>query len=107
MAGWTSRHTRSEIEAGLAAAGVPGSRVATIGEVVASPQLRAREMFVEVAHATLRGVVLTGSPVKLDGTPATIRKSPPVAGEDTERVYRDVLGLDAARIQALRDAGAI
>ena len=64
-------------------------------------------MFVEVAHATLGSVVVTGSPIKLDGTPATIRKAPPVAGEDTERVYRDLLGLDAARIQSLRDAGAI
>jgi len=107
VAAWTSRHTRTEIEAVLADAGVPGSRVAAIDEVVASPQLHAREMFVEVAHAVLGTLVLTGSPVKLDATPARIRKPPPLAGEDTDRVYRDVLGLDPERVRALRDAGAI
>ena len=107
VAAWTSLRTRAEIEVVLAGAGVPCSRVASIEDVVASPQLHAREMFVEVAHAVLGSVVLTGTPVKLDGTPATIRKAPPMAGEDTERVYRDVLGLDPARIQALREAGAI
>jgi crotonobetainyl-CoA:carnitine CoA-transferase CaiB-like acyl-CoA transferase len=107
MVAWTSRRTRAEIEAALADAGVPGSRVAAIDEVVTSAQLHAREMFVDVAHAVLGSVVVTGTPVKLDATPATIRKAPPVAGEDTDRVYRDVLALDPERIRALREAGAI
>lgn len=104
---WTAARTRAVIEATLAAAGVPCAAVADIAEVVASPQLRAREMFVEVAHATLGAVQLTGIPVKLDGTPGTIRKTPPIAGEDTDRVYREVLGFDDERLRALRAAGVI
>jgi len=75
--------------------------------VVASPQLRAREMFVEVDHDVLGTLVLTGIPVKLDGTPGTIRTAPPCAGQDTDRILRQVLGLDDDAITALRDAGAI
>ncbi|MDP1601636.1 MAG: CoA transferase [Legionella sp.] len=91
----------------MAAEGVPCAGVADIEDVVASPQLRARDMFVEVAHAALGRAVVTGIPVKLDGTPGTIRTAPPVAGQDTDRVSREMLGLDPARIAALRASGAI
>ena len=107
VAAWTATRTRAEIEVVLAPAGVPCAAVADIEAVLASPQLRAREMFVEVDHPTLGTVLLTGMPVKLDGTPGGIRKAPPVAGEDTDRVYRDVLGYDDEMLSALREAGAI
>jgi crotonobetainyl-CoA:carnitine CoA-transferase CaiB-like acyl-CoA transferase len=107
IAAWTATRTRAEIEGVLAAAGVPCSAVAGIDEVVASPQLRARHMFVEVAHATLGHAVLTGIPVKLDGTPGTIRRGPPVAGEDNAAVYGELLGLDADALADLAASGAI
>ena len=104
---WTGARTEDEIEAILADAGVPCAAVADMERVVASPQLRAREMFVEVDHEVLGSLVLTGIPVKLDGTPGTIRSAPPRAGQDTDRILRQVLGLDDDAITALRDAGAI
>lgn len=104
---WTATRTRAQIELVLAGVGVPCAAVAGVDEVTSSPQLIAREMFVEVAHALLGATMLTGIPIKLDGTPGTIRKAPPVAGEDTDRVYREILGLDAATLDALRADGAI
>jgi crotonobetainyl-CoA:carnitine CoA-transferase CaiB-like acyl-CoA transferase len=104
---WTGARTEDEIEAILGDAGVPCAAIADMERVVASPQLRAREMFVEVDHEVLGTLVLTGIPVKLDGTPGTIRTAPPRAGQDTDRVLREVLGLDDDAITALRDAGAI
>jgi crotonobetainyl-CoA:carnitine CoA-transferase CaiB-like acyl-CoA transferase len=107
IAAWTAMRTRGEIEDALAAAGVPCGRVADIDEVVVSPQLRARDMFVEVAHATLGPVVLTGIPVKLDGTPGTIRRGPPGAGQDNAHVYGNLLGIDADALARLSASGAI
>jgi crotonobetainyl-CoA:carnitine CoA-transferase CaiB-like acyl-CoA transferase len=107
VAAWTRVRTRADVERQLAAAGVPAAGVASIDEVVASPQLRARDMLVEVEHPVLGTVTLTGTPIKLSGTPATIRRPPPLAGADTDDVYRDVLGLSAEAVQALRDARAI
>lgn len=107
IAAWTATRTREEIEGALAAAGVPCSAVAGIDEVVASPQLRARDMFVEVAHSVLGRAVLTGIPIKLDGTPGTIRRGPPVAGEDNARIYGELLGLDADALASLSASGAI
>ena len=104
---WIRVRTRADVEHQLAAAGVPAAGVASIDEVVASPQLRARDMLVEVEHPVLGSVTLTGTPIKLSGTPATIRRPPPLAGADTDAVYRDVLGLSAEAVQALRDARAI
>lgn len=104
---WTAARTEDEIEASLADAGVPCAAVADMERVVASPQLRARDMFVQVDHEVLGSLTLTGIPVKLDGTPGTIRTSPPRAGRDTDRILRQVLGLDDEAIAALRASGAI
>jgi crotonobetainyl-CoA:carnitine CoA-transferase CaiB-like acyl-CoA transferase len=107
IAAWTAMHTRAQIEEALATAGVPCGAVADIEEVVASPQLRARDMFVDVTHPVLGRAVLTGIPVKLDGTPGTIRTGPPTAGQDNARVYGEILGLDADALERLVASGAI
>jgi crotonobetainyl-CoA:carnitine CoA-transferase CaiB-like acyl-CoA transferase len=78
-----------------------------MANVVASPQLRAREMFVEIAGTPVGTAVLTGIPVKLDGTPGSIRTPPPSAGRDTDRILRDLVGLEPGAIEALRSSGAI
>ena len=107
VAAWTTHRSRMEIEEALAAAGIPCAGVADIADVVASPQLRARDMFVEVAGTPVGTAVLTGIPVKLDATPGTIRTPPPRAGADTDRVLGNVVGLEPAAIEALRSARAI
>jgi crotonobetainyl-CoA:carnitine CoA-transferase CaiB-like acyl-CoA transferase len=60
-----------------------------------------------VAHSILGHAVLTGIPVKLDGTPGTIRRGPPLAGEDNAAVYGELLGLDADALADLAASGAI
>lgn len=107
VAAWTAPRPRLEIEEILAAAGIPCAGVADMAEVVGSPQLRAREMFVEVAGTPIGTAVLTGNPVKLDASPATIRTPPQRVGADTDRVLREVAGLGPASIEALRASGAI
>jgi crotonobetainyl-CoA:carnitine CoA-transferase CaiB-like acyl-CoA transferase len=49
---------------------------------------------------------IAATPEKLHGTPGTIRKRPPVLGEHTDEVLRE-LGYSAAEINALKNAGAI
>ncbi|MDH4134807.1 MAG: CoA transferase, partial [Gammaproteobacteria bacterium] len=53
--------------------------------------------------STIRGVA---SPLRLGATPPVIQRAPPVLGEHTEEVLAE-LGLDAARIAALRQAGIV
>ena len=104
---WTQHRTRAEIEVAMAAAGVPCGPVASIEEMTASAQLQARGMFVEVDHPSMGRAVVIGTPVKLAATPGAIRKAAPAVGEDNDRVYGEVLGLDPDRIAELRRSGVI
>jgi crotonobetainyl-CoA:carnitine CoA-transferase CaiB-like acyl-CoA transferase len=50
---------------------------------------------------------MVGAPVRLSETPGAVRTPAPMRGEHTDTVLRDLLGLDAPAIAALRAAGAI
>ena len=104
---WVGAGTIESIGEELTRAGIPWGPVSTIGDVIASPQIAAREMMVEVQHPTLGALKLPGIPVKLGTTPGSIRKAPPLVGEDTDAVYREVLGMDDDTIARLRADGAI
>jgi crotonobetainyl-CoA:carnitine CoA-transferase CaiB-like acyl-CoA transferase len=104
---WTSGLSCSALEKTLAEAGVPCGKVATIPEVVNSPQVQARDMIVEMQHPELGRLLLPGTPIKLSETPVGFRKPPPMVGEDTDAVLSRRLGLSAEDIVALRSEGAI
>jgi crotonobetainyl-CoA:carnitine CoA-transferase CaiB-like acyl-CoA transferase len=101
-----SKPTAWWIEA-LRGIGVPCGAVNGVKAVMAEPQTAAREMVISVAHPTAGDLAMLGFPVKLSGTPPTARRPPPLLGEHTERVLAEEIGLDAAAIGRLRDAGAI
>jgi crotonobetainyl-CoA:carnitine CoA-transferase CaiB-like acyl-CoA transferase len=104
---WVGGGTLEEIGATLTEAGIPWGPVNTVADVVRSPQIAAREMMVEVEHTTLGKLLLPGIPIKLSDTPGAVRKPPPLVGEDSEAVYRELLGFSAEEIARLRAEGAI
>jgi succinate--hydroxymethylglutarate CoA-transferase len=91
----------------LQAAGVPCGRINSVAEALADEQAEARQMVETVAHPAIGDLKLTGMPYKFSGTPASVRRPPPLLGEHTEEILRDELGLDAAAITALRGDGVI
>ncbi len=103
----------AEIEAALAgesdehwvrvlnAAGVPTGPVLDIAQVFGDPQVRARDMLVELPHAEVGTFRTTGLPVKLSDTPGAIRRPPPLHGEHTDEVLREC-GLADPEIARLR-----
>jgi crotonobetainyl-CoA:carnitine CoA-transferase CaiB-like acyl-CoA transferase len=71
-------------------------------EMVADPQVQARDMIVEVKHPAHGAIKEFGIPIKLSATPGAVRAAAPHAGEHTDQVLRE-LGLGAGEIQALRE----
>lgn len=87
----------------LMAAGVPCGAVRDVPEVLADPQVDARAMVAAVEHAAAGMVKVLGVPLKLSGTPGSIRSAPPALGQHTDAVLRE-LGLQQEAIDALRAA---
>ena len=52
-------------------------------------------------------VDLIGNPIKFSKTPVTYREPPPYLGQHSEDVLRELLGMDAGQIAALRRSGVI
>jgi len=90
----------------LQAVGVPCAPIQTLDQVFSHPQVLARGMVVEMEHPTAERVRLVGSPLHLSRTPVTYRSHPPLAGEHTEAVLKE-LGYTAEEVVRLRDEGVI
>ncbi|TAM54877.1 MAG: CoA transferase [Paraburkholderia sp.] len=101
-----TRGKREWIEA-LEAAGVPCGPINDVGEVFADEQVRARGMRVEAPHPSGAMAPLVRNPIRMSATPPQVLSAPPLLGEHTDDVLRDVLGYDAAAIAALRGNAVI
>lgn len=107
IAALIEKRSKSDWIATLESAGVPCGPINTLDEVFEDPQVVARGLRVDLPHPTAELVKLVGSPVRMSGTPAQAVRHPPLLGEHTESVLREVLGYDDGRIAALRTAGKI
>ena len=94
--------TRDEWYDFLVKADVCVGKVYEPEEVVADPQVQARDMIVEMRHPVHGTVKQFGQPIKLSDTPGTIRSAAPHSGEHTDQVLGE-LGMAPADIKALRD----
>lgn len=99
----TSEEWLKEFEA----VGIPCGPVNTIDQVAADPQVRAREMIVEVSHPMAGSFKVVNTPIKLLRTPGKLRGACPDLGEHTEDVLGRLLGLTSEEISELKTANVI
>jgi CoA:oxalate CoA-transferase len=102
-----SHYTQSEALAMLAKAGIPCAPVNSIDQVLENPQIKARDMIVEVEHPIAGILKLAGLPIKMSLTPGAIEKPAPTLGQHTEQVLSTFLGLSREQIEDLRHRGII
>ncbi len=81
-----ARESNAHWLAKLGEAGIPAGPVVDHAELFADPQLRAREMVVEVEHPSAGRMATLGVPIKLSETPGSVRRPAPRLGEHTAEV---------------------
>jgi crotonobetainyl-CoA:carnitine CoA-transferase CaiB-like acyl-CoA transferase len=91
----------------LMEARIPCAPVNTIAQALDDVQIRARNMVVEVEHPNGTKVQMPGNPIKLSDTYEDTYSPPPLLGQQTDAVLRDLLGKRDDEIAALRSAGVI
>lgn len=99
--------TQAEWVERLTEARVPCAPVNTLQQAMEDVQIVARNMIVEVEHPNGTRVKMPGNPIKLSETYEDSFTPPPLLGQDTVRVLREVLGKSEDEIAALTGAGAV
>lgn len=96
IAAWTSTRTHVEAFHALQAAGVTAGPVYIQPDVLADPQLQARDVWQDVTvkmtgtHRYLKPII-----GRMSKTPLSIRRPAPTLGQDNEYVYKELLGYSA------------
>lgn len=104
---WVATKTADEVVKVVSGAGIPCAKVNTIPEMIADPQVRHREMIVEVDHPTAGRVPMQGMNIKFSQTPTEIRHSPPLLGQHNEEVYGSWLKMSPKQVAELASMGVI
>lgn len=98
----TTREWLAEFDA----AGIPAGPINKVGEMLADPQVLARDMVVELDHPKAGRTRAIGLPIKFSATPGSIRRPAPLLGEHTREILVE-LGYDDGDIAQLVEQGAV
>ncbi|MDP2777296.1 MAG: CaiB/BaiF CoA-transferase family protein, partial [Anaerolineales bacterium] len=79
----------------------PCGPINNLEQVFSMPHVKEREMLVKMNHPTIGELPLVGSPLKMSATPVEYRLPPPLMGEHTEQVLRE-LGYGDEEIESFR-----
>jgi crotonobetainyl-CoA:carnitine CoA-transferase CaiB-like acyl-CoA transferase len=96
------RMPQADLAARLERAGIPYSVVNTVAQAVADPYFHERGMIQEIRTADGELIRLPGNPMKLSGESFPVATPPPLAGQHTDEVLRDLCRLAPDEIERLR-----
>jgi formyl-CoA transferase len=106
IADWTRTFLLADLLALLEEKGIPSGRVFRAPDMLADPQYQARGAIVETDHPVFGRIKMQNAFPRLSETPGGVRWPGPTLGEHTDAVLEGI-GLDAARIAALKAKGVV
>jgi CoA:oxalate CoA-transferase len=101
------RMSAKEAEAALIENAVPAAVINNVLDAMNDEHVRAREMMLPLDTPDGRHVEVLGNPIRMEGTPREGNLYPPMLGEQTREVLRELLALDDKRIDDLVTEGAV
>ena len=107
IASATKKKTTAEWIELLEPLGIPCGPIYRLDQVFAHPQVRHRGLKIDVPHPLAGTVPLVANPIKYSRTKQRYDTPPPLLGQHTDEILRDLLGKTEAEIAALRGAGVI
>ncbi|MCZ8256582.1 MAG: CaiB/BaiF CoA-transferase family protein [Polaromonas sp.] len=101
--------TRSKADwlGALEAAKVPCGAINSLAEVFADPQIEARKMVTEWQHPVKDDLKLVSSPIRMSATPVRTDLPPPLLGQHTDDVLRELLNYSDAQLSELKQTKVI
>jgi crotonobetainyl-CoA:carnitine CoA-transferase CaiB-like acyl-CoA transferase len=106
VAGLLKERDRSHWVAALDAAGVPAGPINAIPEVFEDRQVKHRRMLVEVPHPLSGTVPQVASPMRFTAAPLVHDRAPPLLGEHTVEILREI-GIGDVEIEQLRESRVV
>ena len=103
----TQTQDLSELADRLTEFEVPNAPVLSVSQALAQPQVQAREMVVEVEHATLGTIPIVNRPYRFVGENPPPPSAPPVLNEHCREILGEILGYDDDAIKELKNKGVI
>jgi len=97
---FSKRSTREWVTL-LESAGVPNGPINDVAQVFQEPQVKARGIHLKLQHPVAGEVDSVASPMRFSGTPLVHDRAPPVLGQHTDEVLKELLGKSDAEIAGL------
>ncbi|HTB95294.1 MAG TPA: CaiB/BaiF CoA-transferase family protein [Candidatus Sulfotelmatobacter sp.] len=88
----------------LKEADIPVAPIQTVGEALGDAQTLARGLVVELEHPTLRVAKSIANPIRLSEQPIVYRLPPPLLGEHSKSILRDLRYTEGQITEALKEA---
>jgi len=89
----------------MSVTGVPAAPILSRDRVLVDPQVRHRDMVVDLCHLVHGPISTPGTPLKVDGARRLAPSPPPRLGEHTDEVLAGIGGYPSAPIAELRATG--
>ena len=101
---WTRKRTKHEAMRILGEAGIPVGACQDAHDLLNDPHLKEREMVLEMEYPGRGKLSTIGCPIKLGGSPMKLER-PPMLGEHTDALLRELCGTAPEDLERLRNDG--
>jgi len=104
---WAQNYTTDELFHGVQGKQCPAAPVNSVGELLSSPQIQAREFLTEIEHPVAGRLAYPATPYHFSKTPTGMERPAPLVGQHNEEIFCHRLGYTREELVKFKEAGVI